>query len=76
MWCVAELDDGYIARMEDVLETYEKPRDLAEPVLCLDEKPVTLHADLRPSSPAQGPTASSAIRKPRAPVTEGGADWG
>ena len=53
MWCVAELDDEYIAKMEDVLETYERPYDPAEPVVCLDEKPVTLHADVRPSSPAQ-----------------------
>jgi hypothetical protein len=53
MWCVAELDDEYIAKMEDVLETYEKPYDPDEPVVCLDEKPVTLHADVRPASPAQ-----------------------
>lgn len=52
MWCVAELDDAYIAKMEDVLETYEKPYDPAEPVVCLDEKPVTLHADVRAASPA------------------------
>jgi len=25
MWCVAELDEEYIAKMEDVLKTYEKP---------------------------------------------------
>src|SRR5450759_289188 len=25
MWCVAELDHEYIAKMEDVLATYEKP---------------------------------------------------
>jgi DDE superfamily endonuclease len=50
MWCMAELNDEYIAKMEDVLETYEKPYDPAEPVLCLDEKPVTLHADVRPAS--------------------------
>ena len=25
MWCVAELNDLYIAEMEDVLETYEEP---------------------------------------------------
>ena len=29
MWCVAELDDEYIAKMEDVLETYERPYDPA-----------------------------------------------
>ena len=38
--------------MEDVLETYEKPHDPKQPVVCLDEKPVTLHADVRPASPA------------------------
>lgn len=25
MWCVPELDQAYVARMEDVLATYEKP---------------------------------------------------
>jgi transposase len=42
MWCVGELNEEYIAKVEDVLETYEKPYDPAEPVVCLDEKPVTL----------------------------------
>ena len=40
---VAELNDNYIAKMEDVLETYEQPYDPKQPVVCLDEKPVTLH---------------------------------
>jgi DDE superfamily endonuclease len=53
MWCVAKLDDVYVAKMEDVLATYEKPYNPSEPVVCLDEKPVTLHADVRPSSPAR-----------------------
>jgi hypothetical protein len=51
MWCVAELDREYIARMEDVLEIYEKPLDVAEPVVCIDEKPVSLHDDVRPGVP-------------------------
>ncbi|MBC7856750.1 MAG: IS630 family transposase [Pirellulaceae bacterium] len=49
---MAELTEDYIARMEDVLETYERPYDPREPVVCLDEKPVTLHADVRPCSAA------------------------
>ena len=53
MWCVAELDEDYIAKMEDVLALYEKPYRSAEPVICLDEKPVSLHADVRPSRPAR-----------------------
>ena len=51
MWCVADLNEEYIAKMEDVLETYERPYDPKQPVICLDEKPVTLHADVRPASP-------------------------
>jgi hypothetical protein len=53
MWCVPELNDEYITKMEDVLETYEKPYDSEEPVVCLDEKPVTLHAEVRPVSAAE-----------------------
>ena len=52
MWCVADLDEDYIAKMEDVLEIYERPYNRDEPVVCLDEKPVTLHADVRPATPA------------------------
>jgi len=52
MWCVADLDEDYIAKMEDVLEIYEQPYDPDQPVVCLDEKPITLHADVRPASPA------------------------
>jgi len=52
MWVVADLDEQYIAKMEDVLEVYERPYDPREPVVCLDEKPITLHADVRPVSPA------------------------
>ncbi|HWE52660.1 MAG TPA: hypothetical protein VG273_22905 [Bryobacteraceae bacterium] len=49
---MADLDDDYIASMEDVLEVYERPYNQQEPVVCLDEKPISLHADVRPASPA------------------------
>lgn len=52
MWVVADLDDEYIAKMEDVLEVYERPFNSQEPVVCVDEKPITLHADVRPASAA------------------------
>jgi transposase len=52
MWVVADLDDDYIRKMEDVLEVYERPYDPEQPVVCLDQKPITLHADVRPASPA------------------------
>jgi transposase len=51
MWCIAELNEDYIARMEDVLATYEKPLSDKEPVVCVDEKPVVLHADVRAPRP-------------------------
>ena len=53
MWVVADLDKDYIVKMEDVLATYEQPYDPQQPVVCLDEKSVTLHADVRSPSPAQ-----------------------
>ncbi|HEY2017169.1 MAG TPA: IS630 family transposase [Bryobacteraceae bacterium] len=45
---MADLNEDYLAKMEDVLEAYQHPYDPKQPVVCLDEKPVTLHADVRP----------------------------
>ena len=53
MWCVADLDAEYVGRMEDVLALYERPYDATAPVVCLDEKPVSLHAEVRPPRPAR-----------------------
>jgi hypothetical protein len=53
MWCIPKLDAEYIERMEDVLDTYEKPYNGNEPVVCLDEKPVQLLADSRSLRPAK-----------------------
>src|SRR4029453_5102695 len=33
-------------------EIYERPYDQQQPVVCLDEKPITLHADVRAASAA------------------------
>jgi transposase len=52
MWCVPELNEEYIAKMEDVLKTYERRYNPRNPVVCLDEKPITFHADVRPSTAA------------------------
>jgi transposase len=51
MWCVAELNRDYVARMEEVLAIYERPLSKSEPVVCVDEKPVVLHAEVRPARP-------------------------
>ena len=53
MWCIGELNAAYVACMEDVLALYERPYRRREPVVCLDEKPVSLHADVRPPRPAR-----------------------
>jgi hypothetical protein len=47
MWCVPELTDEYIERMEDVLELYERPYDACEPVVCFDERPTVLRDSAR-----------------------------
>lgn len=50
---MAELDAAYITTMENVQALYETPYDPQEPVVCLDEKPVFLHAEVRPGRPAR-----------------------
>jgi transposase len=51
MWCVAELTERYIENMEDVLEVFEKPFSGKEPVVCVDEKAVTLRRAVRDPIP-------------------------
>ena len=46
MWCIGELNEEYIRKMEDVLEVYERPYDEKRPVICVDEKPVALISDV------------------------------
>jgi DDE superfamily endonuclease len=47
-----EADSAFVAPMEEVLETYEKPYDPAFPVLCMDEQPVQLLKEMRVPIPA------------------------
>jgi hypothetical protein len=42
-----EADAEFVAHMEEVLETYEKPHDPSCPVLCMDEQPVQLVRETR-----------------------------
>lgn len=51
MWCVAELTDKYIDRMEKILDLYEKDYNGKEPVICIDEKPVALFGNKREMIP-------------------------
>ena len=47
-----EADAEFVAGMEEVLETYEKPYDSHCPVVCMDEQPVQLLKETRTSIPA------------------------
>ena len=48
MWCIpGKLDAEYVERMEDILDLYNKPYDPHEPVVCLDEKPIICHEEVR-----------------------------
>src|SRR5262245_43921751 len=48
----AGLDEDFNTKMENGLELNRRPYDQEQPVVCLDEKPIALHADVRPASPA------------------------
>ncbi len=44
---------GFVAAMEDVLETYQKPRDPDRPLVCLDESSKQLIVETRAPIPAR-----------------------
>jgi hypothetical protein len=46
-----EADAEFVAHMEEVLETYERPYDPACPVICMDEQPVQLIKETRTPIP-------------------------
>lgn len=47
MWCIANIDGEYIARMEDLLDLYAEPHDPKRPVVCFDESPIQLIGEVR-----------------------------
>lgn len=47
-----EADAEFVANMENVLETYERPYDSSRPVICMDEQPVQLVKETRREIPA------------------------
>ena len=57
---------AFVAAMEDVLETYQKPRDLDRPLVCLDETSKQLIVETRKPIPAKpgnrsGTTTSTSV---------------
>src|SRR3954470_24833051 len=51
MWCVPAITDEFVDRREDILQLYARKLDPREPVVCLDERPVVLRENARPSLP-------------------------
>src|SRR5215471_5327118 len=70
MWCVPQLDQEYLQRMEAVLEVLNRPLDKRAPVVALDERPVQLLDSLRPATamvpgqPARATTSTRAAARP------------
>jgi hypothetical protein len=55
---------GFVAAMEDVLETYQKPRDPDRPLVCLDETSKQLIVETRAPITAK-PGQTRTTRPPR-----------
>jgi len=43
-WCIPKPTSRFVAKMEDVLEVYQRPYDPKRPVVCLDEVSKELHS--------------------------------
>ena len=52
-WCIGKPSGSYVAKMEDVLDVYQRPYDPQRPVVGLDEKGKELHATPRGSLPLE-----------------------
>ena len=51
-WVILPKNDAeFVASMEEVLETYEKPHDPENPVICMDEQPTQLIKEKRKPQP-------------------------
>ena len=46
-WCIPEADADFVAKMEDVLEVYQRPYDPLRPVACIDETNKQLIEEIR-----------------------------
>ena len=47
MWCIPRIDREFRRRLFDVISVYSAPYDAKLPVVCMDEKLIELHADVR-----------------------------
>lgn len=54
MWCIPpEQDAAFVCQMEQVLEVYKRPYDSKHPVVCMDEQPKQLIAEVSRPLPVQ-----------------------
>jgi hypothetical protein len=53
MWCIKEIDEEYLANMEDVLDFYQQPAQEGSVRLCFDERPCLLVGDTTEPLPMQ-----------------------
>ena len=59
-WCIPEADAEFVAKMEDVLEVYQRPYDPLRPVVCIDETNKQLIKETRiPCEPGHPDTRKS-----------------
>jgi hypothetical protein len=66
MWGMAEINQEFVVRMEDVLRLHVRAYCASEPVVCLDERPVQFLDPSRPSvSMRAGRTRSTPARGDR-----------
>ena len=52
-WCIPEINETFVERMEDILGVYERTYDKTKPVICLDEKPVHMLGNKKEPIPAK-----------------------
>jgi len=53
-WCIPEANAEFVAKMEDVLDVYQRPYDPLNPVVCIDETNKQLIKETRiPCAPGQ-----------------------
>lgn len=64
-WCIPSVSTRFIAKMEDVLDVYQRPYDARYPVVCLDEKGKELQSSSpkRPDLPAQANKRGASCRR-------------
>ena len=64
-----EANAGFVAAMEDVLETYQKPRDPDRPLVCLDETSKQLIVETRAPIPAKPPVTTTNTSATASPIS-------